>query len=34
VLIVNEQIEKAKFGELSPQEAMDEAKERLEKLLK
>lgn len=32
--IVNEQIEKAKFGELSPQEAMDEAKERLEKLLK
>ncbi len=32
--IVNEEIEKARYGELSPQAAMDNAKERLEKLVK
>lgn len=32
--IVDEEIAKARFGELSPQAAMDEAKERLEKLVK
>jgi len=32
--IVNEEIEKAKFGEITPQQALDNAKERLEKLVK
>jgi len=32
--IVNEEIEKAKFGEITPQQALDNAKERLENLVK